>query len=154
MVKLDDMSWHAGVDGYPDGLPEENAATHIGFFLTWIIRNDLLGEVFGPEASAKIEAVRNGEMSGRLFLIEECDGKFISEMLKAEAIPFVELYYEKRYLRDYQETLVADLSSDYLVEDSEENYRVIATLLDQQFDAWQRGKPSIDPITRPWWKLW
>jgi hypothetical protein len=38
VTKLDDVSWHLGSDSFPDGLPEENAATHIGCFVAWAIK--------------------------------------------------------------------------------------------------------------------
>jgi len=75
MSKLDDVSWHAGSDGFPSGLPEENATTHIGFFVTWIIRNGHWGGILGPNAEAKVAAVKDGRLSGRNLLLEECDGK-------------------------------------------------------------------------------
>jgi hypothetical protein len=39
MAKYDDASWHYGGD-YPEDLPNENVATHIGMFLQWCIEND------------------------------------------------------------------------------------------------------------------
>src|SRR5438477_7187132 len=106
MAKLDDVSWHAGGDGFPPALPDENGATHIGFFVTWAIRNGLWSDILGPAAVGSIAAVRSGQISGRDFLFQECDGKLLTEMLDPEVIPFAEPYYQKGFTRDYQRTLV------------------------------------------------
>jgi hypothetical protein len=102
MAKLDDVSWHAGGDYFPPGLPDENGATHIGFFVTWTIRNDQWSNFLGPAAAAGIEAVRSGQLSGREFLLRQCDGKLLTEMLKPQFIPFAEPYYRRKFTRDYQ----------------------------------------------------
>jgi hypothetical protein len=148
MAKLDDVSWHAGGDYFPPGLPDENAATHIGFFVTWTIRNDQWSNFLGPAAAAGIEAVRSGQVSGREFLLRQCDGKLLTEMLKPEFIPFAEPYYRREFTRDYQRSVAVGVTSDYLVEDTEANYRKIAPGIEQRFNDWRtRG-------SRPWWKFW
>src|SRR5262249_35589519 len=113
MAKLDDVSWHAGGDYFPPGLPDENGATHIRFFVTWTIRNDQWSNFLGPAIAAGIEAVRSGQLSGREFLLQQCDGKLLTEILEA------------------------GLTSDYLVEDTETNYRKIAVVIEQRFNDWR-----------------
>ena len=58
MAKYDDASWHYGGD-YPTELPKENAATHIGMFLTWCINNNLLSEFQLEESEDDIKSVKN-----------------------------------------------------------------------------------------------
>jgi hypothetical protein len=87
-------------------------------------------------------------MSGRKLLFDECDGKLLTEMLKAEAIPFAEPYYQKQFTKDFQTTLAAGLASDYLVEDTEENYEKLCTVIDSRYDAWRHR------ASRPWWRFW
>lgn len=148
MPKLDDVSWHAGGDGFPPGLPEENGATHIGFFATWLIRNGHWIDFLGTNGMSAVEAVRTGQMSARTFVIQECDGKLLTEMMSAEIAPFAEAYYNKRYLPDYHKALGGGHSSDYLIADTETNYTTMAAVIDQRYSAWRKG-PS-----RPWWKFW
>src|ERR1700682_5338677 len=118
MAKLDDASWHYGSDEFPEGLPEDNGATHIGIFVAWAIASGLWGDFLGATAQHAIEQIRNRHMSGRSFLLEHCDGKFLSEMLNPEGARFAEAYYPKRYMRDFQTILAVGLSSDYYVEDT------------------------------------
>ena len=66
MTKFDDMSWHAGADDFPEDAPEENAATHIGMFLTWAIDKGLFADPEIPPQA--VEAVRTRTKSGRDFL--------------------------------------------------------------------------------------
>ncbi len=148
MSKLDDISWHFGSDEFPPGLPEENAATHIGFFVAWAIRYDCWGDFLGANAAANVAAVKDGLLSGRTLVLEQCDGKLLTEMLKADIIPFAASYYEKQYLSDYQRVLVTGLQSDYHVDDSEANYQKMASVIGQRHEKW------LARTKKPKWKFW
>ncbi len=91
-----------------------------------------------------IESVAQGKLSGRSFLLQECDGKLLSQMLNAEGEAFAKKCYEP-YIKDYRQVLVRGLASDYLVEDNAANQLKIEAALDQRFEQWKRG---------PWWKFW
>jgi hypothetical protein len=144
MSKLDDAAWHQNGDSFPEGVPEENAATHIGCFVAWAIGRDLWGRFLPAKAGPAIEAVAQGRLSGRSFVLQECDGKLLGEMLNEEGAAFAEKYYPT-YIKDYQQVLAKGLSSDYLVDDNDANQHRIAAVLDQRFAHWKRG---------PWWKFW
>ncbi len=45
LSKFDDASWHSGGDDFPEDLPEDNGATHIGFILTWLFEKGFLVEL-------------------------------------------------------------------------------------------------------------
>jgi len=111
MPKLDDASWHSGADDFPEDLPEENAATHIGFFVAWAINKDFWGSFPDSEWSGAVQQVRDQIISGGKFLLQECDGKLLSEMLEGEGRMFAQEYYPKAYLKDFHKTLVSDLQS-------------------------------------------
>jgi hypothetical protein len=144
MAKLDDVSWHS--DGLPQGVSEDNGATHIGIFVAWAIANGLWGDFLGaPQALSAIKEVRDRRMSGRAFLLEHCDGKLLSEMLNPEGARFAETYYRKKYMRDFQTTLAVGLPSDYHVENTWANYDRLAARIDERFAASKR---------KPWWKFW
>jgi len=81
MPKFDDMNWHLGGGEFPLDLPAENATTHIGFFVAWAINNGLWGKSEDTEESLAIQRVRDRSITGRTFLIEQCDGKMFSGML-------------------------------------------------------------------------
>lgn len=145
MKKLDDANWHANSEEFYPGLPEENAATHIGFFVAWAINKGLWGEYPGTDWTAAAQRVRERAMTGRAFLLSECDGKLFPQMLTDEGCAFANKYYPNTYIKDYYSTLVVGLASGYLVEDSWDNYERMAEVIEQRY---------ANAKARPWWKLW
>jgi hypothetical protein len=93
MASIDRMDWHYGGD-FPENLPQENAGTYIGMFLTWIIENDLIGEMHREDSQEAIQKVMNHQMTGRDFLIEQCDEKLWEDDLNEEGLLFTRYYYE------------------------------------------------------------
>ncbi|HEY6094557.1 MAG TPA: hypothetical protein VIU93_06350 [Gallionellaceae bacterium] len=146
MTKLDDASWHLGSDDFPEGAPEENSATHMGMFVAWAVDNDLWGQVPGVDWAVSVAQVRSRKITGRTFVLEECDGKLFSEMFNERGAAFAESYYD-RYLMGYQCTLTKGLASDYLVADTWENYERMAGVLTARYE-------NPKPLTKPWWKFW
>lgn len=145
MPKLDDMNWHLGGGEFPPDLPEENAATHIGFFVAWAINQGLWGAPHNADESVAIQAVRDRAITGRTFLIEQCDGKLLSGMFNREGRAFAQKYYPRSYDKDYHRTLILELESDYLVEESWDNYECIAEVIDQRYAR---------ETAKPWWQFW
>lgn len=145
MAKLDDASWHLGGDDYPSGVPDSNAATHIGMFVAWAINNDCWGNVQGVDWSAGVQRVKGRSITGGRFVLELCEGKLFSEMLNEKGLSFAETYYPRTYLKDFQRTLSTGLASDYLVEDSWENYDRIAKVIGDRYAKFTQ---------KPWWRLW
>mgnify|MGYP000440686316 FL=1 len=155
MAKYDDASWHYGGD-FPDDLPEENGATHIGMFLTWCIDNDLLSEEQIEDSEDEIESVKNRKMTGAEFLIDICDEKFTDYDLNDIGNEFATDYYEdgtkfskkhKNYFGDYAEIFdikVIDNNLDqdslYRIENSWTNYDLIKSRIDKRFSEWKEFK--------------
>lgn len=156
MAKLDDASWHYGGDEFPEGMPDEHGATHIGMFAAWAIANGMWGDFLGSGARDAIEAVRARRISGRSFVLEQCDGKLLSEMLTPDGARFAEAYYPKHYMRDFQTTLAAGLPSDYHVEDTWANYDKLAARIAERFEASKsvRIAERFEGPKKPWWKVW
>lgn len=142
-MKYDDASWHYGGD-FPDDLPEEAAATHIGMFLAWAITNDLAGELHLEDSQDSIQKVKIRGMTGREFLLKECDGKFTDEDLNEEGNLFAQHYYEGeddhygRYLADYEEILLSGLPSMYHVDDTWDNFDKIEPPISKAYQEWKR----------------
>ncbi len=130
------MDWHYG-DDFPEDLPDENGGTHIGIYLAWIINNDLQGEFHTEESAEALQDVKNRKITGRDFLIEQCDEKFWEEDLNDEGLAFTEFYYSKTYFDDYAETLTENLPSIYHVENTWENYDKIALVIAKRFEEWK-----------------
>lgn len=135
-MKYDDASWHYGGD-FPKGLPPEAGATHIGMFLGWAILRGLVGELHREESVESLRKMRAREMTGRDFLLQECDEKFTDEDLNEEGNAFAAAYYSSKYLDDYFDAL-PEVGNAYDVADTWDNFDTIAAILDDRFAEWKR----------------
>lgn len=140
MSSIDRMDWHYGGD-FPKGLSNENGGTHIGMYLAWIINNDLVGELHLEDSPDSITAKKARKLTGRDFLIKECDEKFWEDDLNEEGLAFTKYYYSdsggmKEYISDYAETF-SGLDSLYEVEDTWDNYDIISKIIDQRYNKWK-----------------
>lgn len=143
------MDWHYGTDDFPKELNDKCGGTHIGMFLTWIINNDLLGELHTTDSLMSIAKVKSREMTGTEFLQNECDGKFWEEDLSEEGNEFTKYYYESNiYYGDYESSLASNSDTLYHVEDTWNNYDVLSKVLDKQFNSWKSSK------NKKWWQFW
>lgn len=137
MASIGRMDWHYGGD-FPKNLPQENGGTHIGMFLTWIIDNDLIGEMPREDSHEALQKVLNRQMTGRDFLIQECDEKFWAEDLNEKGYAFTKYYYESdKYIEDYSEVLAAGVESIYEVENSSDNYNKLKPVIDKRYEEWK-----------------
>jgi hypothetical protein len=110
-------------------------------FVGWAILRGLEGEVHRNGSADAIAAVRERRMTGRDFLMRECDEKFTAKDLNDEGNAFAEAYFLKEgpggYLSDYEEALGDDLPSLYHVEDTWANFDKFALILDWRFAEWK-----------------
>ena len=130
------------------------AGSHIGFFLTWIIRRGFEGELH-QEVPQALEQVREGALLGVDFLQQYCDGKFWDEDLCAEILPFVEEYYGgDQYLRDYTGWVLNDLC-DLPLEfvGSWEDYLRFEPLLDRAYQVFLYNKKKRPLLDRAYQKF-
>ena len=152
MAKYDDASWHYNGD-FPDNLPTENGATHIGMFLTWCIDNDLLSREQTEDNKEDIENVKNRIMTGAKFLIVNCDEKLTDYDLNSIGNKFASAYYEynkktkfsefyANYIDDYSGILNnSSIEKDlYEIENSWINYKLLKPIIDQRFIEWKEFK--------------
>jgi hypothetical protein len=144
-VAIDRMDWHYGGD-FPAGLDDVCGGTHIGMFLAWIILHDLVGDEHREDSAEELAAVRERRMTGREFLIRQCDEKFWDADLNHEGLPFTKAYYVGEdtsygdYLRDYEPLLAQGLPSAYHVQDSWENYDRLAPAIDSAYRHWKAAR--------------
>jgi hypothetical protein len=134
MGKLDDVSYHTGAADFSQDAPEENGATHIGMFLTWAIKKGLFTGTAAPAEA--VDAVRKGSLSGREFLFEYCNGKLLSEFFTPAGAAFAVQQYSA-YIEDYERLLGKQPEYQYLVEDNQANYEIMAESLDRRWAAFQ-----------------
>lgn len=90
-------------------------------------------------------------MTGRGFLISQCDEKFWDGDLSDEGNAFAKACYEREdaggYVADYEATLGAGLPSLYHVADTWENFDRLAVLVDRRYAEWKRSRA-------PRWRFW
>jgi len=141
-MAIDRADWHYGGD-YPEGLPDENGGTHIGMYLAWIILNKLEGEQHREDSVEALAAVRARTMTGRDFLISQCDEKFWKDDLNEEGLAFTLSYYsgsEGQYYIDYEKVLAAELPSIYHVENSWANFDKLEPVITKAYSNWKKSK--------------
>jgi predicted nucleotidyltransferase len=155
VAKYDDASWHYGGD-YPEDLPNENAAFHIGMFITWIIENDLMSDEQIDDNEDDILKVKRHEMTGGKYLIKNCDEKFSDYDLCKIGNNFAKDYYRddtkfgkkySGYTDDFCDVfnITADENgyvskSLYYVEETWKNYELIKKVIDKRFLEWKEYK--------------
>lgn len=137
-MKFDDASWHYSGD-YPKNVPQENAFTHIGMFLAWVLLNGLGGKLHTEELPDALALLQTRKLTPGVYLQQYCDGKLTDEDLNETACEFAKSYYEKSYFEDYIVTLAAELNSPYQVPDSWETYDKIAQVISSRYHEHQFG---------------
>lgn len=153
MAKYDDASWHYDGD-YPNGLPNENASTHIGMFLAWCINNSLISDELQEDSEEEVNDVKSRKMTGGEFLRTICDEKFIHDDLSELGQDFANDYYDgekskfaKKFndygndfcnvFNEYAKKNNFEYESLYHVEDTWKNYDLMAKRLDERFAEWK-----------------
>ena len=146
-MKYDDASWHYGGD-FPEGLPEEAAATHIGMFVAWAMLNGFAGSIHTDDFPGMLATLKGRELTPGAWFLQACDGKFTDEDLNDEGNAFTRSYYAddsglrtgaEGYLADYESTFPA--SDDlYSVPDSWASYDQIAPRISKRMSKWRNPK--------------
>ena len=140
-MKYDDASWHYGGD-FPEDLPQEAGATHIGLFVSWCILNGLGGEIHFEEPAPLLPKLRERSITPGDYFIKACDQKFIDEDLTDEGNRFATAYYDLQngmYIKDYERVLGKRDTSLYYVQDSWENYDKLAPVIHERYVAWKNN---------------
>ena len=148
MANIDRADWHYG-GNFPAGLPPENAGTHIGMYLAWIVHRNLGSNELAQLAGDTYSWVLTREVTGRDLLITKLDEKFSYQLLNPEGEAFTRSYYESNgYANDYDRVLGGDLPTLYHVKDTWENFDKLAPVLDERLAAWRAlNSPPTDPLS-------
>ncbi len=143
VTTFDAFDWHLDA-AVGRGRPPEQAFTHIGLFVAWLIRHDLHDPVALP--ADVVAAVVSGERPGS-DLRDAVNDALISDVMSAEGEAFTTWYYPS-YLDDYA-VAFAD-SADYGVVDGPAAYSRIAPTIDRRFVEWGAASdapPPVAPLT-------
>jgi hypothetical protein len=135
-MKYDDAAWHS--DGnFPQGVPVENSATHLGMFLGWAVLRNMVGDLHrkNGESAFDLERIRNRHFYPRDYILNWCDGKLTEEDLNEEGNAFAAAYYQESFLADWAELF----PDNYRVDDSWQNFDRVVAILDWRYDAWREG---------------
>ncbi|NRR32446.1 hypothetical protein HSX11_19960 [Oxalobacteraceae bacterium] len=139
-MKFDDASWHYGND-FPNDLPPEAGATHIGMFVAWCLLNGLAGELHAIEFEDGLRALQSKQYTPGAWFSEYCDSKFTEEDINEEGYAFTASYYEgerPQYISDYEEILGNGLASLYHVPDTWDSYSALAPGIAKRFSEWKQ----------------
>lgn len=142
---VDCLDWHYR-GYYPVNLDKKNAGTHIGMYLAWIINSNLGSEELINLSNEDIQRIKNKNMTGREFLIENCNGILNDKFIHKQAKEFSLGYYLSsredycQYLGDYLDTFKrSQKGSLYELEDSWENYEKIARIITSRYNSWKNN---------------
>jgi len=136
MEKYDDADWHYGGD-FPEDVPEQAGATHMGMFVAWAWSAGLANGEFADEARGLAERSRTpGE-----YLFDELDEKFTSDLLNDEGNRFASAYYlsekEPTFLTDYENAVGVRYDSLYEVPDTWQTFDKLKPILDKRLEEWR-----------------
>ena len=116
----------------------ERACNHLSMFLTWAIIKGHCGKVHLEEEPDAVRQLINMEISGTDFFIKYCDCKLWREDLSETILPFVDAYYESRYLNDYVSVTRNKLHKEPLTSSfSWDSYEVYEKMINRAYKHWK-----------------
>jgi len=139
----DKAKWHYGADNFPKNMPEENGFTHVGFYLTWLVEQDLVGAEITNDEMSPLSEIKSRKVSP-IKLIEIWDGCLIGDMLNETGNKFSYWYYENKYFDDF-----VDVFEDiYVIPSTWDRYDRLKPVLDKRFAKWLNSRSK-----KPW-QIW
>jgi len=146
----DNIRFHLDEE-YPEGLPSENAATHIGMYWIWAAQAGA-GEspcATGPPHAARYRDMLKGRTSGRRFLLKHMDGALTPDDFTEQGQKFTSYYYDNEedgygaFLEDYVRTLdTPSLGGFYHVPNTPEIYKRLKPVFQAAFEQWKNHLAS------------
>ena len=138
--KMIDQARTHFMGNFPDFLPIENAYTHIGMYLGWVIDNNLYSDYFEDESEIQIYRFKRREISCTI-LSEIWDGYLGNDLLNETGIAFTTNYYQAgKYFEDYNNSVARNYPSMYHVDDSWNNFEMMSKMISQRFEEWKKAR--------------
>ncbi|KXO89569.1 hypothetical protein [Tsukamurella pseudospumae] len=143
-MTYDDAEWHQEtVDEL--GLPEDNAATHIGIFYAWMRAHDLASGttlwhgVPEPVPDPHLDLLDDRKLTPGAYLVQHMVGQFDSGAFTDEGNAFTDASYSA-YLDAYSTVPeVAGYDSTYAAPDTWQLYDAVAPTIDALYARWKSG---------------
>lgn len=132
---FDKAKWHLDGD-FPKELDQYQAYVHTGFFIGWLILNNLISEEFRIENKRAIESFMNKKITAVKLYEEQLDGVFTSSELNDHGLMFTKKYFDFEngsYLLDYEKTLALNLPTLFHVQDTWSNFELLCKILDNRY---------------------
>lgn len=142
---FDKAKWHYG-GNFPAELDAYQGYIHTGFFLGWLINNNLISDWFIEEAGPRLEQFKSGDISSVKVYQDILDGVFTDEELNEEGFAFANAYFDFKnglYLADYEEVLAKGLADVYYVQDTPDNFKKIEAVINKRYQAWKKDPGSV-----------
>lgn len=136
---FDKAKWH--LEGnFPIKLNSHHAYNHTGFYIGWLILNNLISNEFKAESKQYIREFLDKKMTAVDLYEHQLDGVFTSNEVNELGFRFTKNYFDfekGRYLEDYEETLAAKLPTLFDVQDTWENFEKICKVLDKRYQEFK-----------------
>lgn len=139
----DHIDFHLG-EGYPAGLPEYNAAHHIGYYYAWAVSQNL----HSPAAAAlpDFDKLQSGAISGARFVLEQLGGGIDETCFNDLGNRFTRFYYADEeegyglFIEDYFTALgIGDEGGFYRTENTAANQNRLNAVFQTGFERWRRS---------------
>lgn len=145
---LDSVVFHTEED-YPSSLGLEHAATHMGYYWSWIVRRDLHNPQWNELEAADVNALKAQQISGAHFLLQHMSGCLEDRDFNEEGLRFSLFYYDDeeegygRFMEDYIKALnTPELPSFYHVEISASKQVLLDAVFDRALLEWRQSLRS------------
>lgn len=134
---FDKAKWH--LDGnFPTHLNHYQTYVHTGFYIGWLVLNNLISDEFRIESKEAIQEFLDKKITCVKLYEEQQDGVFTSDDVNEKGFKFTKDYFDfetGKYLIDYEETLATNLPSLFNVQDTWENFEMICKIIDKRYQV-------------------
>ena len=136
MLEVYDKAQYHYEGTFPPDLSYQQAYVHMGMFLGWACRNNLISQDVEDDFFSEIQHFNNNNIKPAE-LMRLLGGTLASDMLNSQGKDFAKYYYvDGDYIDDYMDTLSLNLSSIYHVEDTWESFLKISQVISDRFNNW------------------
>ncbi len=137
---FDKAKWHFS-GNFPEGLDIFQGYIHTGFYIGWLIKNDLVSEELRNECKNEINDFLENKITAVQFYESQLDGVFSSDDVNDEGYNFTKVYFDFEkgtYLKDYEAILCSELPTLYHVQDGNENFEKITVILNERLQTFRK----------------